>query len=164
MARKGYAIHGVDISETAILWAGELFAAAALSGSFRQGSVCAMPFFDDGFFDVVIDGSCLHCLIGSDRARCLGEVRRVLRSNGVFIVSSMCGLPKSVEAKARFDAHTGQLLENGEPYRTLKPLADLTRELTDAGFEVRDSRLSVNPWWDHVTMTCLSPDARSPSV
>jgi hypothetical protein len=123
-----------------------------------------MPFLDGEFFDVVIDGSCLHCLIGGDRTRCLGEVRRILRSNGVFVVSSMCGLPKSAEAKARFNARTGQLLENGEPYRTLMPLADLARELTDAGFEVRDSRVSVNPWWDHVTMTCRIPDVQYPSA
>jgi hypothetical protein len=108
------------------------------------------------FFDVVIDGSCLHCLIGNDRARCLGEVRRILRCEGVFVVSSMCGLPKSEEAMARFDPQTGHLLKNGRAYRTLKPLADIASELMEQGFEVRDSRLSVNPWWDHVTMTCRS--------
>jgi ubiquinone/menaquinone biosynthesis C-methylase UbiE len=156
MAQKGYEVHGVDISETAIAWAEQQFAAAALAGAFRQGSVCEMPFFAESFFDVVIDGSCLHCLIGNDRARCLGEVRRILRCEGVFIVSSMCGLPKSEEAKARFDPQTGHLLENGRAYRTLKPLADIASELMEQGFEVRDSRLSVNPWWDHVTMTCRS--------
>jgi hypothetical protein len=113
-----------------------------------------MPFFPERSFDVVIDGSCLHCLIGNDRARCLGEVRRILRFEGVFVVSTMCGLPKSDDARARFDPQTGHLLENGRAYRTLKPLADIASELMEAGFEVQDSRLSVNPWWDHVTMTC----------
>jgi ubiquinone/menaquinone biosynthesis C-methylase UbiE len=160
MAQKGYEVHGVDISETAIAWAEQQFAAGALSGSFRQGSVCEMPFFPERSFDVVIDGSCLHCLIGNDRARCLQEVRRILRLNGVFVVSSMCGLPKSEEAKARFDPATGHLLENGRAYRTLKPLADIASELMEQGFEVRDSRLSVNPWWDHVTMTCRISDGR----
>ena len=84
-----------------------------------------MPFFAERFFDVVIDGSCLHCLIGNDRARCLAEVRRILRFEGVFVVSSMCGLPKSDDAKARFDPQAGHLLENGRAYRTLKPLADI---------------------------------------
>ena len=156
MAQKGYEVHGVDISETAIAWAEQQFAASALSGSFRQGSVCEMLFFPERSFDVVIDGSCLHCLIGNDRARCLAEVRRILRFEGVFVVSSMCGLPKSEEAKARFDPAAGHLLENGRAYRTLKSEAELARELVEAGFEVQDSRLSVNPWWDHVTMTCRS--------
>ena len=160
MAQKGYEVHGVDISETAIAWAEQRFAESARSGTFRQGSVCEMPFFPEKFFDVVIDGSCLHCLIGNDRARCLQEVRRILRFEGVFVVSSMCGLPKSEEAKARFDPQTGHLLENGRAHRTLKPLADIASELMEAGFEVQDSRLSVNPWWDHVTMTCQISDAR----
>lgn len=160
MAQKGYEVHGVDISETAIAWAEQQFAASALSGSFRQGSVCEMLFFPERSFDVVIDGSCLHCLIGNDRARCLAEVRRILRFEGVFVVSSMCGLPKSEEAKARFDPATGHLLENGRAYRTLKSEAELARELVEAGFEVQDSRLSVNPWWDHVTMTCRISDGR----
>ena len=154
MARNGYEVHGIDISGTAIAWAEEQFAQSALLGRFLHGDVCAMPFFAEESFDVVIDGSCLHCLIADDRTRCLGEVRRILRPEGRFVVSSMCGLPKSDEAKARFDAQTGHLLEGGRPHRTLKPLADLTSELANSGFEVRDSSLSVNPWWDHVTMVC----------
>jgi hypothetical protein len=76
----------------------------------------------------------------------------------------MCGLPKSDEAKARFDAQTGHLLENGRPHRTLKSLADLASELVSSGFEVQDSRLSVNPWWDHVTMVCQIRDSQSLST
>ena len=163
MARKGYEVHGVDISETAIAWASERFTETAISGSFRQGNVCAMPFLAERSFDVVIDGSCLHCLIGNDRTRCLGEVRRILKSEGLFVVSSMCGLPKSDEAKARFDAQTGHLLENGRPHRTLMPLADLASELMNAGFDVQDSRLNVNPWWDHVTMVCQLRDSQNSS-
>lgn len=154
MTRKGYEAHGIDISGAAVAWAAERFALAGLVGSFREGTVCAMPFFIDGAFDIIIDGSCLHCLIGDDRTRCLGEVRRILRPGGVFIVSSMCGLPKSDDSKARFDPLTCHLLENGEPYRTLKLLVDLELELVDAGFEVRDSSLRINPWWDHVTIVC----------
>jgi 2-polyprenyl-3-methyl-5-hydroxy-6-metoxy-1,4-benzoquinol methylase len=160
MARKGYDVHGIDISETAISWARERFAESALSGAFRQGSVCAMSFFSQESFDVVIDGACLHCLIGNDRTLCLREVRRVLRSDGVFVVSSMCGLPKSDDAKARFDPGSGHLLEGGRPYRTLKPLADIAMELTEAGLEVQDMSLSINPWWDHVTIICRILDGR----
>ena len=154
MARRGYDVQGIDISETAIAWAEERFAEMGVSGSFRQGSVCEMAFFPGGSFDIVIDGSCLHCLIGNDRTLGLREVRRILRSEGVFVVSSMCGLPKSDEARANFDPRDGHLLKDGRPYRTLKPLADLAGELMEARFEVQDTKLRVNPWWDHVTMTC----------
>jgi hypothetical protein len=33
---------------------------SALSGLFRRGNVCEMPFFAERSFDVVIDGSCLQ--------------------------------------------------------------------------------------------------------
>ena len=110
MARRGYEVHGIDISEAAIAWAEQAFAEAGLSGSFRQGSVCEMPWFVEKSFDVVIDGSCLHCLIRNDRIRCLEEISRILRPEGVFVVSSMCGLPKSDDARASFDPRTGHLL------------------------------------------------------
>ena len=154
LAPRGYAVHGIDISATAIAWARERFTASALAGSFRQGSVCAMPCFGNSSFDLVFDGNCLHCLIGDDRPRALAEVKRILRPQGLFIVSSMCGLPRSDEAKARFDPHNGRLLEGGEPYRTLKPVEQLAQELNQAGFEIEDTRTQVNPWWDHVTMAC----------
>lgn len=158
MARKAYEVYGIDISDIAVAWARELFDACGLSGSFRQGSVCEMTFFPERSFDIAVDGSCLHCLIGSDRARCLREVRRILRPGGVFVVSSMCGLPKSDEAKARFDPLTGHLLENGRPYRTLRLLPDLVQELEDAGFGVQNTQVGVNPWWDHATMVCRIRD------
>ena len=67
MARKGYEVHGVDISKAAIAWAREQFTDYALCGTFGQGDVCDMPFLTEHSFDIVIDGSCLHCLIGNDR-------------------------------------------------------------------------------------------------
>jgi ubiquinone/menaquinone biosynthesis C-methylase UbiE len=154
MAGKGYEVHGIDIAWTAVAWARERFAAAGLRGSFHQGNVCRMPGFADSSFDIVFDGSCLHCLIGSDRASCLAEVRRILQADGVFVVSSMCGEPRSDDAKARFDPRTHCLMQDGQPYRTLKPLAALEAELADAEFAVRDRSVRVNPWWDHATLVC----------
>lgn len=88
-----------------------------------------MPFYGDGRFDAVIDGNCLHCLIGADRARALVEVRRILRPSGVFVVSTMCGEPRSEEARARFHVRTRCLVQNGRPYRTLLPADEIVREM-----------------------------------
>jgi len=159
LAPKGFEVHGVDVSATAIAWAEERFAAAGLSGAFRQGDVSAMPFHADGAFDAVLDSACLHCLIGPARQRCLAEVRRILRPNGVFIVSSMVGPPRSAEALAGFDATAGHLLKDGTPYRTLKPLEALVAELVAAGFDVRPHDVAANPWWDHATLICRLPQS-----
>jgi len=158
MAQRGHEVFGIDISATATDWAGALFESAGVASSIRHGNVCGMPFFEKNMFDVVMDGACLHCLIGENRKKCLAEVARVMRPDGAFIVSSMCGAPKSEDARARFDAGLGCLMKDGKPYRSLRPLVDIEVELTDAGFVVKDHWLRVNPWWDHVTITCRKRD------
>ncbi|WP_342235718.1 class I SAM-dependent methyltransferase [Inquilinus sp. OTU3971] len=154
LAGKGYEVHGIDIAGTAVAWARERFAAAGLLGLFHQGTVCRMPIFTDGSFDIVFDGSCLHCLIGGDRGLCLAEIRRILQPDGAFVVSTMCGEPRSDDARARFDPQMYCLMRDGRPYRTLKSLAAIEIELAEAGFAVRDRSVRVNPWWDHATLVC----------
>jgi ubiquinone/menaquinone biosynthesis C-methylase UbiE len=151
-AQQGYRVQGVELSQEAVEWARDRFASAGLAGSFHQGDVCSMPYFDDNTFDAVIDGNCLHCVIGEDRSRCLAEVKRVLRAGGIFVVSTMCGEPKSEEARAQFDPQARLLMAEGRPYRTLISVEALKDELGQAGFQELSSRVSTNPWWDHLTM------------
>ncbi|MEH2473624.1 SAM-dependent methyltransferase [Nitrobacteraceae bacterium AZCC 2161] len=151
-AELGYDVAGLDISAQAVEWTNESFDAAGMTGVFRAGDVCNMPFYEDGHFDLVIDGNCLHCLVGDDRPRGLGEVRRVLRRGGAFVVSTMCGVPKSAEARGRFDPGSRCLLEDGKPSRTLIPIGEIIAELNVAGFRVVSQGVGENPWWDHATI------------
>ena len=155
-AQMGYAVHGLDLSQEAVTWAQERFSAASLRGEFQQGNVCAMPIFGEGMFEIVLDGNCLHCIIGEDRRRCLREVRRVLRRQGVFVVSSMCGTPKSDEIRQRYVEQARCLYLNGSPHRTLKPPEEIEQEVADAGFRVLGSEVSTNTWWDHLTLIAAS--------
>ena len=60
----------------------------------RKGHhVCALVQLEDNCFDLIFDGSCMHCLTGSQREQAYSQVRRLLRENGTFIISSMCGEP-----------------------------------------------------------------------
>lgn len=154
LAQDGYDVHGIDISETAIAWAQERFAEAGLAGSFVTGDVRDMTCLADDSFDFVFDGSCLHCLIRDDRGRCLNEVSRILRHDGVFVVSTMCGLPRSDEAREHFDPKAACLMRNGRPYRTLKLVQQIEDELAGSGFRVVDVRVRENPWWDHAVIVC----------
>ncbi|MCM2448475.1 class I SAM-dependent methyltransferase [Rahnella sp. CG8] len=154
MARAGYQVYGVDISPTAIGWAQETFSAAGLAADFQQGDVCTLGMYHDHQFDLVFDGSCLHCLIGDQRQRCYRKIKRILKPNGVFIVSSMCGQPKRPEDRQHYHAEKHQLMRQGQPWRTLMPLPRLTDELAASGFIVFKTSVSENPWWDHATLCC----------
>jgi len=96
-AAKGYEAYGVDLSATAIEWAREKNAAAKAKASFSVGDVTDLAAFGDGFFDIVIDGHCLHWLEGDDRRRTLASARRVLRAGGLLLVCSQCGEPKTLD-------------------------------------------------------------------
>ncbi len=152
VAERGYSITGTDLSWQAVDWARERFARAGLNGYFYCGDVCAMPMIEDGALEVVIDGNCIHCLFGEDRRRCFREVRRVLAGDGTFVVSSMCGPPKSEEAMEWYDATLQCLMRGGRPYRSLKPAQEIESELAEAGFGVVSREISVNAWWDHLTV------------
>lgn len=158
LAERGYRVHGIDISPTAIDWAHETFEAAGLAGHFIRGDVRTMPDFDAASFALVFDGACLHCLIGADRSLCLAEIRRILQPGGIFIASTMCGPPRSPEACARYDVERQCLVDGGVPSRTLRPLPALLAELGEAGFDIVDHRIRRNPWWDHATIiACPAP-------
>jgi SAM-dependent methyltransferase len=149
-AERGYRVAGVDISREAIAWATDEFAVARLRGDFRAADVgCGLP-FGDAAFNLVVDGNCLHCLIGDARGRCLAEVRRLLRAHGRFVVSSMCGEPKYAEDRALFQA--GALHRNGSPWRTLKPAPEIEREIIDGGFSILSRAVRVGEQFDHLTL------------
>jgi ubiquinone/menaquinone biosynthesis C-methylase UbiE len=94
LAEQGFAVWGIDLSETAIRWAEERFQRIGLSAHFLVGHVGDIHQCQDAAFELIIDGSCLHCLIDDARSRCFAEVRRLLKPGGRFVVGSMCGTPR----------------------------------------------------------------------
>jgi SAM-dependent methyltransferase len=97
LARRGYDVTGVDISETAVGWAREKALSAGLTASFELGDVRDLANFPDSTFDWVLDGNCWHFVIGEGRESFLRNVHRVLRSGGKFVVSSVCNDPGDVQ-------------------------------------------------------------------
>ncbi|EBX1769787.1 class I SAM-dependent methyltransferase [Salmonella enterica subsp. enterica serovar Poona] len=153
-AKRGYSVWGVDISETAIRWAENRFRQAGLSANFLVGNVCHIYQCKDSTFELIIDGSCLHCLIDNARKRCFSEVRRLLKTGGRFVISSMCGTPRYYEDIIAYDPTGHHLLKEGKPWRTLRPLPALINEIQEEQFNVHTIRVNNNPWWDHATLVC----------
>ncbi|MBG9390160.1 class I SAM-dependent methyltransferase [Caenimonas aquaedulcis] len=137
LAARGYVVHGVDISRTAIDWAREHAAAGPVSASFEVGNVIDGEGLHDAAFDLVLDGHCLHCIIGEDRARFFGTARRVLAPGGVLCVRTMCNaLPPAMASRVGYDPDTGVCSRDGVATRYVGAANALVREVMDAGFEL----------------------------
>ncbi|WP_370620779.1 class I SAM-dependent methyltransferase [Citrobacter cronae] len=154
MAKKSYDVYGIDISPTAITWANERFSSLNLKGSFYVDNVCNISHFPSESFDIIYDGSCLHCIIGEDRLTCFAEMKRLIKPDGSLIISTMCGLPKQQEDINNYDLDSYQLNHEGQPWRTLKPLDCLKEEITKSGFSINCIHVNENPWLDHATIAC----------
>lgn len=154
LSRHGYQVYGVDISPTAIGWATESFRAQGLEGHFNVADISAPVALLSQHFDLIYDGSCLHCLTGEQRTHCFENIRHALKPEGMLIISSMCGEPKRDKDRLNYDAERFQLNMDGQPWRTLLPLDLLQEEITAQGFVIAQTQVHENPWWDHATLCC----------
>jgi SAM-dependent methyltransferase len=136
LAQRGYAITGVDIAPTAIDWATARAQAQGVKAQFRVDNVLELVTCEDAAFDVVVDGHCLHCIIGDDRPRCLGAVLRVLKPGGVFVVLTMCGDVTNPHMLESFDAATCTTLHDGRPTRFIGDADSIVAEVVAAGFDI----------------------------
>ncbi len=139
LAREGFDVTGVDIAPTAIAWAHERAAGAA---RFVVGSVLDLAAFPDAAFDLIVDGHCLHCIIGADRARCLASAWRVLRPGGRLCVRTMCGDPCE-SLRGQFDPETRCLVRDDIATRYLGPPEAIADEVRAAGFEITRSEIEA---------------------
>lgn len=150
---RGCAFTGVDVSPTAVAWAEERGVAGA---RFVVGDITrAIP----GTYDLVVDGHCLHCIIGGDRARVLANVRGALSPHGRFFVSTMCGAVTMPELIACFDPVTRCQVVGGIARRFIGDPEQILGELRAAGFEVLrwvvDPRTGVDDQ-DHLWAMCAA--------
>jgi ubiquinone/menaquinone biosynthesis C-methylase UbiE len=136
LAQSGYAITGVDIAPTAIAWATERAQTNVVTAQFRVDNVLELATCDDDAFDAAVDGHCLHCIIGGDRALCLAAVLRVLKPGGVLVVLTMCGEVTNTHMLESFDAATRTTVHNGRSTRYVGDADSIVAEVMAAGFDI----------------------------
>ncbi len=136
LAQGGYVVSGVDIAPTAIDWATERARVNGVAAQFRVDNVLELATCADACMDAVVDGHCLHCVIGDDRARCLGAVLRVLKPGGVLVVLTMCGDVTNSRMLETFDAATRTTVHAGRPTRYIGDADSIVAEVAAAGFQI----------------------------
>jgi len=138
LAQKGYEAYGIDIAPTAIAWAKEKANTQQVEVQFTVGSVLNLAPYPDRFFHLVVDGRCLHCLIGPDRAATLSSIYRTLHPGGCFYVQSMCGdVLDASSVKPQFDPTSCCTINSaGVATRYIGKPEDILQELQIAGFEL----------------------------
>jgi SAM-dependent methyltransferase len=141
LARAGYAVTGVDFSETAIELARKNAADAGVAATFLVDDCLTLAQLTTESVDLAVDNHALHCLVTpEDRAAFLRAVRRVLRPGGRLWSETMSRegsfRPETVNA----DPATG-VSRSGT--RLWVRAADLDRELAAAGLRV--VRRTVSP-------------------
>ncbi|MCK5598866.1 class I SAM-dependent methyltransferase [bacterium] len=146
LEKQGYIVWGIDIAPTAIEWAKGLAEEQGSQAVFNVGSVAELEkFYAEGQFDLVIDGNCLHCIIGDDRGKLLSGVKKILKDDGMFLVQTLCNDP-AFEAPG-FDPESRYIFnQEGIAGRYLGKVEDLRSELADGNFEVIRDRVIENPF------------------
>ncbi|QDT48186.1 bifunctional 3-demethylubiquinone-9 3-methyltransferase/ 2-octaprenyl-6-hydroxy phenol methylase [Symmachiella dynata] len=100
LADRGWSVTGVDVSNVAIHWARER--CRQQNVTFLRGNICERELFAAASFDLIIDGLCLHCIIGEDRDRVISNLSYWLKPGGRIVVFTMCGEPKGKD-RAGYD-------------------------------------------------------------
>lgn len=137
LAQAGYSVMGIDIAPTAIAWAAENAVQAGVAAEFQVGDVRDLAAVADESVDLVLDGNCLHCIIGADRVPFLASAWRVLRADGILCVQTMCdNAPDRSITGAEFDPESRCLIAEGIAQRYIGRSNDILGEIMAAGFKL----------------------------
>jgi len=137
LAKKGITVSGIDIAPTAIKMARENFQNSQHSGNFEVGSVLNLPELIDAPFDLIIDGHCLHCIIGKDRTLFFSEAQRMMHAGSTLIIKTMCGVITSEKGKSQFDESSRCSISNGVATRYFGMPDSILEEVHRAGFRIK---------------------------
>lgn len=167
-AELGYEVTGVDISPTAIEWAQEKADFTGIKGNFIAADLTDSEFElereKQQSFHIVIDGNCLHCILGEDRKAFLKRVHDLLLKGGVFFVSSLCLKDETLHTDSQLgdsisndnSSDVFQVLEKqGKPYRHVSRVERLLSELEQAGFSILASKVYEREHFNHITVHAL---------
>jgi 2-polyprenyl-3-methyl-5-hydroxy-6-metoxy-1,4-benzoquinol methylase len=140
LSRQGFEVTGVDISTIALDWAAEKQSDASVQ--YVRADLCQPCVLEGEIFDLVVDGNCLHCILGEDRVAFLKNVYRLLSCRGIFFVSSLCVK----------DGGAVTIPRAGQPYRFVPSIEHLLQELDQTQFVVLDWEVRTRDKFNHLNV------------
>jgi ubiquinone/menaquinone biosynthesis C-methylase UbiE len=170
MAGKGFEAYGIDLVPEAIQWAKEKMASADITADFKIGNVVQLSDYPDNYFDFIFDGETLHCIIGTDRKKCLANVFRILKYGGYFLVGANLFntkfiSPSDLSKHSYFDPKTQCLYHGNVPYYYLSREQDFLSEVKQAGFQIKYfERTPEIPEYAPISAGWLWIDAVKPKI
>ncbi|KJU82058.1 type 11 methyltransferase [Candidatus Magnetobacterium bavaricum] len=120
LARKGFMVYGLDISEEAIKIGKTDLKASRINCDLRVGEMCTCN-YTDSFFNMIIDIQTIQHNVFKDIKKTIDEFKRVLIKGGIFF-----GMMVSVEDHS---FKKGRLIEPG----TLTEIVDSTFSIVGHG-------------------------------
>ncbi len=169
LAKLGFNVTGIDVSETAIELATKLAKSQGFKMSFQVKDLLHLN-QENEKFDFIYDSHCLHCIVfENERSIALQNIRALLRIDGVFILDTMVlgdnTIPTGNHQSLRFDrdyilwhktqSHNFQgIVEvNGQKWcaqRRIYPAEKIMEEIKNVGFNVLseslDKQSGNDPW------------------
>ncbi len=140
-AARGFRVTGFDIAPYAIEWARQKASELGVNASFNTADLTHDLDPLPSPADIVLDGHCLHCIIGPDREAFLRNVKRCLKSTGVFHVNTMCGNPHPPFDRG-FDPVSRCIVIRGMAMRYFGTVESILQELIQAGFDIDQQRVT----------------------
>jgi SAM-dependent methyltransferase len=138
----GYDVTGVDISAVAISWANDKEQHHHSNIRYLQADLAKPNFELNTSFDLIIDGNCLHCIIGDSRKIFLKNVHDLLVDNGIFFISSLCSKTEQNQI----------LMHDDIPYRFIPTPESITNELANADFMIIETVVHQRSEYDHINL------------
>ena len=170
-ASRGYLVTGVDLSPAAITWAKDKAKDRGLDVAFLVDDVLELGTQEDESFDLVLDGHCLHCIVGDGRRMFLAAAMRVLKPGGFFRVESMCQPLQDPDVNVKlpfaYDHVLRRLFLNDDPYRHIGYPDGILGEIKQAGFRiVKYEEVEARPerddeWTDGIRVDAVKPIAKA---
>jgi SAM-dependent methyltransferase len=105
LASAAASVVGIDIDQTAIQHASDKYASKTLR--FLTGSISSVPIPDNHSFDVIVCFEAIEHV--EDHEKLLGEVKRLLKPDGVFLVSTPNKVVYHDESEAENPFHVKEL-------------------------------------------------------